>query len=75
MTAGGLSWRGTRELGPGPVCLLSAGVVTRIPVGSRTAFIPRPAEYGPHQTQDLRAEHAFDVVATDMVGPAAQRGG
>ena len=35
--------------------------------GMRTAFIPRPAEYGPSQTSDLKAEGDWDVVAGDMV--------
>ena len=35
--------------------------------GFRTAFVARPAEYGPTQTRDLRAEHAFDVVADSFV--------
>ena len=32
----------------------------------RTAFIPRPAEYGPGQTSDLAPESDWDVVARDM---------
>jgi len=32
----------------------------------RTAFIPRPAEYGPGQTSDLTPESDWDVVARDM---------
>jgi 2-haloacid dehalogenase len=35
--------------------------------GMRTAFVPRPTEYGPGQTTDLRPEEAWDVVATDLV--------
>jgi len=35
-------------------------------VGLRTAFWPRPTEYGPEQHKDLRAEHEFDVVARDI---------
>jgi len=34
--------------------------------GMRTAFIPRPAEYGPGQTSDLAPESNWDVVARDM---------
>lgn len=34
--------------------------------GMRTAFIPRPAEYGPGQTSDLTPESDWDVVARDM---------
>ncbi len=35
--------------------------------GFRTAFVARPTEHGPDQTTDLRAEHAFDVVAADFL--------
>jgi len=40
--------------------------------GLRTAFLPRPAEYGPTQRTDLRAEHAYDYVVTDVVDLARQ---
>jgi 2-haloacid dehalogenase len=42
--------------------------------GFRTAFVARPTEYGPGQQTDLRAEHAFDVVAADFVDLAAKLG-
>ncbi|HKF73570.1 MAG TPA: haloacid dehalogenase type II [Stellaceae bacterium] len=35
--------------------------------GLRTGFVTRPAEYGPHQTRDFKAEHDFDVVGRDFV--------
>jgi 2-haloacid dehalogenase len=35
--------------------------------GLRTAFVPRPSEHGPQQTQDLEAEPFVDVVAADFV--------
>jgi len=35
--------------------------------GLKTGFVARPTEYGPHQTRDVKAEHAFDVVARDFV--------
>jgi 2-haloacid dehalogenase len=35
-------------------------------LGLRTAFVPRPTEYGPRQTTDLEAEEAWDVVARDF---------
>lgn len=35
-------------------------------VGMKTAFWPRPTEYGPEQQKDLRAEHDFDIVAKDI---------
>jgi 2-haloacid dehalogenase len=43
-------------------------------VGFRTAFVRRPTEHGPGQTRDLRAEHAFDVVAESMVDLADKLG-
>jgi len=36
-------------------------------LGLRTAFIPRPVEHGPSQTTDLKADQAWDVIATDFV--------
>jgi 2-haloacid dehalogenase len=42
--------------------------------GLRTAFIARPFEYGPHQKRDFKADHKFDVVATDFEDLAAQLG-
>ena len=35
-------------------------------VGLKTAFWPRPTEYGPEQSKDLRAEQDWDVVAKDI---------
>ena len=34
--------------------------------GLRTAFVPRPTEYGPGQTTDLTPEGPWDVVAKDL---------
>jgi 2-haloacid dehalogenase len=34
--------------------------------GMRTAFVPRPTEYGPGQTTDLAPESDWDVVAKDV---------
>ena len=42
--------------------------------GLRTAFVARPTEYGPHQTRDFKADHGFDVVATDFIDLAAKLG-
>ncbi len=39
-------------------------------LGLRTAFIPRPTEYGPHQTRDFAAEGEWDVVAANMTALA-----
>ncbi len=42
--------------------------------GFRTAFVARPSEHGRRQTSDLRAEHAFDVLASDFLDLADQLG-
>lgn len=36
-------------------------------VGLRTAFVPRPTEYGPQQTADLEADKTVDIVASDFI--------
>jgi 2-haloacid dehalogenase len=41
-------------------------------LGLRTAFIPRPTEYGPNQTRDLTRENTCDFVAQDIEHLAAQ---
>jgi 2-haloacid dehalogenase len=43
-------------------------------LGFRTAFVARPTEHGPKQTRNLRAEHAFDVVASDFLDLADRLG-
>jgi 2-haloacid dehalogenase len=43
-------------------------------LGMRTAFIPRPTEYGPRQTKDLKPEQDWDVVAADMIDLAQKMG-
>jgi len=40
----------------------------------RTAFVPRPAEYGEGRTLDLTPDPDFDVVATDFLDLARQLG-
>jgi 2-haloacid dehalogenase len=35
-------------------------------LGMRTAFVPRPTEYGPGQTSDLGPERAWDVVVSGI---------
>jgi 2-haloacid dehalogenase len=40
--------------------------------GLSTAFIPRPTEYGPTQTSDLRPESDWDIVAADVIDLAHQ---
>ncbi len=42
--------------------------------GMRTAFVPRPTEYGPRQTTDLGPEEDWDVVAADLLDLAARLG-
>jgi 2-haloacid dehalogenase len=42
--------------------------------GLRTAFVPRPLEYGPGQTTDLVPEDDWDVVARDFADLAARLG-
>jgi 2-haloacid dehalogenase len=42
--------------------------------GFRTAFVPRPAEYGPGQRRDVAPERDWDVVAKDFVDLADQLG-
>lgn len=41
-------------------------------LGLRTAFIPRPTEYGPLQVRDFGPEGEWDVVAADMEDLAKQ---
>ena len=36
-------------------------------LGLKTAFLPRPTEYGPGQTTDLEATEGWDVVAADLI--------
>ena len=40
----------------------------------RTAFLPRPTEYGPGQTSDLAPEEDWDVVANDVEDLARRLG-
>ncbi|MGA8657634.1 MAG: haloacid dehalogenase type II [Chthoniobacterales bacterium] len=41
-------------------------------LGLLTAFIPRPQEYGPHQTTDLQPEGDWNIVASDVEDLAVQ---
>ncbi|MEZ4864717.1 MAG: haloacid dehalogenase type II [Caldilineaceae bacterium] len=43
-------------------------------VGMKTAFIPRPLEYGPGNTRDQTPDPTFDLVATDFNDLADQLG-
>ncbi len=42
--------------------------------GMRTAFVARPTEYGPRQTEDLAPDDDWDVVAGDLDDLAAKLG-
>ena len=42
--------------------------------GLKTAFIARPTEYGKDQSGDIKAEHEFDFITTDMNDLADQLG-
>ena len=59
-------------------CLMVAAhnddLVAASACGLRTAFVPRPTEYGPKQTKNLKAEHEFDFVADDFLDLASQLG-
>jgi 2-haloacid dehalogenase len=57
-------------LEPAAVMMVAAhnsDLVAAAQCGLQTAFVPRPAEYGPNQTSDLAPERQFDVVATDFI--------
>ena len=43
-------------------------------VGFRTAYVPRPLEYGPDSQRDLTPDPSFDVVASDFSDLARQLG-
>ncbi len=43
-------------------------------VGFRTAYVPRPTEYGPNVERDLTPDPSFDVVATDFADMASKLG-
>ena len=43
-------------------------------VGFRTAYVPRPTEFGPHVARDLTPDPDFDLVATNFNDMAAQLG-
>ena len=43
-------------------------------VGLKTAFIPRPLEYGPNQRPDPTVDPSFDLVATDLIDLAGNLG-
>jgi len=63
------------SLEPGQVMLCAAhnyDLTAAQKLGLRTAFIPRPTEYGPLQARDFGPEGEWDVVAADMQDFAAR---
>jgi len=62
---------------PGSVMLVAAhngDLVAAARNGLATGFVARPTEYGPHQSKDFEAEHAFDVVAASFEDLATRLG-
>ncbi len=59
-------------------CMLVAAhnhdLVAASECGYCTAFVARPTEYGPDQSNDLKAEHDFDVIASDFIDLAGKLG-
>ena len=59
-------------------CMLVAAhnhdLVAASEVGFHTAFVCRPTEYGPTQSQDLGAEHDFDLIADSFTELADKLG-
>jgi len=62
---------------PEQLCLVAAhndDLAAARKCGFRTAFVPRPFEYGPGQTTDLHPEQEWDLVAGDLEHLAAKLG-
>jgi 2-haloacid dehalogenase len=61
-----------------PQCMLVAAhnhdLVAASECGYRTAFVARPTEFGPNQSEDLKAEHDFDVIASTFIDLADKLG-
>lgn len=60
---------GLLGLSPGEAMMVAAhnnDLSAAASLGLRTAFVPRPGEYGPTQKTDLIAERAWDFVARDF---------
>ena len=65
------------NLEPSQVMLVAAhngDLAAAAATGLRTAFVARPAEHGPHQKIDTRAEGDWDVVADSFTGVADAMG-
>ena len=68
---------GLLGLAPGEVMMAAAhngDLQAARACGLKTAFFPRPSEYGPHQARDFKADAAWDVVAADIQDLATQMG-
>jgi 2-haloacid dehalogenase len=64
-------------LAPAELCLVAAhngDLAAARRLGLTTAFVARPAEHGPHQTTDLKAEQAWNFVVDDLNELAKQLG-
>jgi 2-haloacid dehalogenase len=67
----------TVGLAPAEVMMVAAhnsDLVAAASCGLRTAFVPRPREHGPHQSDDLAPARDYDIVASDFVALAEQLG-
>jgi 2-haloacid dehalogenase len=65
------------NLAPGQVMLVAAhngDLAAAAACGLRTAFVARPAEYGPTQTRDAKAERDWDIVTDSFNGVADAMG-
>ncbi len=65
------------NLAPGQVMLVAAhngDLAAAAKVGLATAFVTRPAEYGPHQSRDFKADRAWDVVTDSFTALAKAMG-
>jgi len=64
-------------LAPEQCCMVAAhnsDLVAAASHGLKTAFVARPGEYGPSQTQDLAAEHDYTYVAENFLKLASAMG-
>lgn len=64
-------------LAPGQVMMVAAhagDLRASAEVGFRTAYVPRPLEYGPDRQRDLTPDPSFDLVAADFNDLADQLG-
>jgi 2-haloacid dehalogenase len=65
------------DLAPGQIVMVAAhkgDLHAARGVGLKTAFVPRPHEFGPAGKPDLTPDPSFDIVATDFTDLASQLG-